>query len=249
MRDDDISRLARAARDAPAADKAPLHLALGSALEAQGQLERAARAFSVAVKLLPHDHDAYYSLGVVLGKAKRAGLARAAFAVAVSLMPSEPRTQRAHALTTTMLGRSNEAAALLRATLRLAPRYVDAQFELGVALMESSQYMAAIQEYGHLLTWRDVPPQMVANTLANRGTCLKDVGRPQEAVDAYTRALQIAPRFAAVYNNLAVLAAGDLRQPELALRMVAVGRPLAPAELQWDSARVCATTRVQLELL
>ena len=61
-------------------------LALGDRYAESGRLDKAAQAYGLAVKLTPSNADAhagaYYSLGVALGKAKRAAQALSAFSAA-----------------------------------------------------------------------------------------------------------------------------------------------------------------------
>ncbi len=82
--------------------------------------------------------------------------------------------------------------------------------------------------------------------VASRGwQVLKELARPHEAHAAYLGALQLAPGMGAIYNNLAVLATGELRLPELALRHVREGRRLAPSALDWDTPEGLALSQLQ----
>ena len=221
-------------------------LRLGDALTDAGNLERAAKAFAQAVRLVPSSAGAYYSLGVALGKARRAAQAHSAFAHATTLAPTHALSHRALALAASMLGHTGDAAKSLRHALRLDPGLEEARFDLGVALQQLGQPSEALVQYDRLLSRSPAHP----SAHANRGTVLKDLARPVEAAEAYSRALQTNPRFPEVYNNLAVLCAGDLRQPERALRLVEAGRALvvpggAGANLDWESARGLALTQLR----
>ena len=217
----------------PRAERHLDYMRLGDALIGAAKLDRAAKAFSKAVEFSPTSHHAYYSLGVSLGKAKRLDHAYAAFGHAAKLQPSHAQTHRAQALAASMLGRAAEAAATLRLAIQADPAYSDAHFELGIALQQLGRSSEALAQYDRLLA---VAPNH-AGGHANRGTVLKDLSRPAEANEAYMRALRINPGFGEVYNNLAVLSAGDLRQPERALKLITTGRTLSTsAVLDWDSA-------------
>ena len=228
--------------DAPV-DKASAFLKLGDALETDGQLDRAAKAYGSAVRLQPSSHAAYYALGVALGKAKKAAPAARAFEAARSIFPTHAQTHRAFALTASMLGKPEAAERALRAALRLDPAFDDAQFELGIALQQLQRPTEALFAYNALLSRSpDSAP-----ALTNRGTVLKDTSRPAEAAEAYAKAIRVQPRLVEAYNNLAVLAAGDLKQPERALRLIAAGRAIggAATALEWDSARGLALTQLR----
>ena len=218
------------------------YVRLGDALVANGQLDRGAKAFSKALALEPTSHPVYYSLGVALGRAQHLEQAYSAFGHVVALAPLHAAAHRAHALSASMLGRPHEAATMLQRAVRADPKYEDAHFELGVALQQSHELAKALAQYDRLLA---LAPGH-AGGHANRGTVLKDLGRPSDASDAYTRALRLKPRFGEVYNNLAVLCAGDLRQPERALRLIAIGRSLeASSPLEWDSASGLALSQLR----
>ena len=95
--------------DAPL-NKALAFLQLGGALESNGQLDRAAKAYGSAVRLHPLSHAAYYALGVALGKAKKpAPAARARSAVPRGWEP-------------TSAGRRAAQASARRSPPRLQPR-------------------------------------------------------------------------------------------------------------------------------
>jgi tetratricopeptide (TPR) repeat protein len=73
---------------------------------------------------------------------------------------------------------------------------------------------------------------------------LKELSRAHEAHAAYLRALLVAPTMGEIYNNLAVLATGELRLPELALRHIQDGRRLAPSALDWDTPHGLALSQL-----
>ena len=220
-------------------------MTLGDALAETGSLNKAAKTFELAVKLKPDSHGAYYSLGVALGRAHHAEHAHFAFAHATILNPNHAPSHRALALAASMLGKSEEAAVSLRRALHLEPTFQEARFELGVALQHLGKMNEALGTYDLLLTQS---PQN-AGGHANRGTVLKELARPAEAAEAYDRALSINPAFPEVYNNLAVLYAGDLRQPTRALALIKAGRALPPPQggtvLEWDSAAGLALTQLR----
>lgn len=215
-------------------------LALGDSLRALGELDRAAHAYGLSVRL-GGGHSAYFALGMVLGGKKRLEQARSAFASARALRPSHAATHRALAVAHTMLGSPQEAVVSLREALRLAPRFDEAQFELGVALQSISQPAEALSEYDALLA------RTTGHAAAhiNRGTVLRELARVAEAAGAYTTALRLSPTFHEVYNNLAVLSSSELHQPREALRLIKAGRALSPDGLDWDTPHGLALSQLQ----
>ena len=99
----------------------------------------------------------------------------------------------------------------------------------------------ALAQYDALL--KRAPTFAAART--NRGTVLKDTSRAAEAAQAYALAIRAQPSMVQAYNNLAVLAAGDLRQPQRALQLVEVGRSPRGSAMEWDTARGMALTQMR----
>ena len=210
---------------------------VGHELAAARQLSKAARAFGLAIRL-GGGFQAYYQLGVSLGRMERMEQANLAFSAARHLQPSHAPTYRALALTESRPERAVEA---LRTALRLSPHFDEAEFDLGVSLQRISQPWWALAAYDNLL--QRSPQHHSAH--ANRGTVLRELGRVSEAATAYSHALKIAPHFPEVYNNMAVLATGALQQPKLALEYVQAGRTLAPSSLNWATPAGLALTMLR----
>lgn len=254
---DAIARAVAAAKSAvasraPAPERAAAFLQLGQTLDAHGLADRASRAYAQAVRALPSSHETYYALGVSLGRGERAAAAMDAFKASCKLAPRHAMSHRALAITTTMLDRHTETVHHLRTALRIQPVYDEAEFELAVSLQHLRNDTESLAVYDRLLARspRNAP------ALTNRGTLLKDIGRQAEAAVTYERALRVAPGMAEVYNNLAVLAAGELREPKRALRLIAAGRAIeriasepgylrASGALEWSSAEGLALTQLR----
>ncbi len=163
-----IAASALALRRTDAADvktRVALAFQLGTAFENAGQRSRAARSFALAVKL-GGGSDAYFALGMVLGRLQRAEQARAAFLAARSLAPGHAPTHRALALAESFLGRPERAAEALHKALRLNPKYEDAYFELGLLNQQLHRQHAALAAYDALL----VHNGRHAGALTNRAT-------------------------------------------------------------------------------
>ena len=237
-----IASAALALRRTDAADvrtRVALALRLGAAFEHGGQEIRAARSFGLAVKL-GGGTEAYMALGMVLGRLQRAEQAREAFLAARALSPGHAPTHRALALAESFLGRPEHAAEALGRAVRLMPTYEDAHFELGLVHQRLERPHAALAAYDALLAHNG----RHAGALTNRGTVLKELSRAHEAHAAYLRALLVAPTMGEIYNNLAVLATGELRLPELALRHIQDGRRLSPS-IDWETPQGLALSQLR----
>ena len=219
----------RASRLRPTARRLQL---LGEAHAAAGALDRATQTLSLAIRLAPTASAPYATLGYAHGRRERFVESRAAFAGAVALAPADAASYYGLGLTLRYTGEAARSVGALRAALRAAPTHGAAHFELGISLQELGKFAAALQTYDALLArW---PAHVGA--LANRGTVLRSLGRIDEARRAYVGALELAPAFPEVYNNLAVLETGtEAASPARALAILREGLRLDPANAQWHS--------------
>jgi len=85
------------------------------------------------------------------------------------------------------LGELEEAIGYYRRALLLKPEFVEAQYNLGLALERAGQNAAAVEAYRAALALR---PALVP-AWHNLGSVLLALGRPEEAVAAYGRALAL----------------------------------------------------------
>ena len=150
----------------------------------------------------------------------------------MALAPADAASYYGLGLTLRYTGEAARSVGALRAALRAAPTHGAAHFVLGMSLQELGEFGAALQTYDALLArW---PAHVGA--LANRGTVLRSLGRIDEARRAYVGALELAPAFPEVYNNLAVLETGtEAASPARALAILREGLRLDPANAQWHS--------------
>ena len=124
------------------------------------------------------------------------------------------RTRRAPKFTTISgllyqdRGEADRSIAEFQRALVLAPRYVKAHNNLGVAHLRAGRLEQAAAEFRVALT---VDPRNV-ESLVNLALVQKAAGRPAEARDLLLRALAIDPRHPGSHYNLAVVAdeAGDV---------------------------------------
>lgn len=164
-----------------------------------GQLDLSREALEKAVKLEPWSAEWYYRLGLIHIRAGRPKEAIVRLEAAVHLRPD-------HCQYHYWLGKALEQAGELRRSeeaytrslqIKSRPHTLEAlarvQHKLG--LLE-----AAATNYGLAATFR---PQ--AGVLNNRGLCLAQLGRYEEALSCYQRALRLSPRDPVILYNQGIL--------------------------------------------
>ena len=106
-----------------------------------------------------------------------------------------------------MLGRREEALAVLRASAAAQPSVGNTHYNLGILLAEEQKDQGEAEAHYRLASKLDPTLDDAHNNLGN---LLVHAGRRNEAAAAYRAALHANPRHAMAYNNLAnVLRGGD----------------------------------------
>jgi len=95
-------------------------------------------------------------------------------------------------------GRLEEAVTSYARALRVKPDYVEAHYNMGVALDDLGRHEEAIASYTEALR---IKPDYAA-THNNLGNAFKALGRHDEAMASFTKALRIKPGSAKVHCNL-----------------------------------------------
>ena len=110
--------------------------------------------------------------------------------------------------------RNEEAVRALRRSLELNPRYTEASLNLSVVYNEMGEYEKAQEAYAlaKLSSGHDESTYLdpyvkgrLANMHADIGNIYKDLGRYDEAMSEYKRALGLRPDFVDIKMNLAVV--------------------------------------------
>lgn len=154
----------------------------------QRNIEEATATLHTALALRPDYPEAHYNLGTALERLGRRDEAAAAYRRVLEIDPGQPR-----ALQRLAVLRHDQASALVEEGLahEAAGRMADAEH--------------AYREAARLDGSRELIPRAL-------GRVLHRVGRHDEAIEAYSRALAIEPRSFEAHNDLGVLLAqrGDL---------------------------------------
>ena len=204
-----------------------MYVGLGDVLATTVHLEEAAAAYQSAIRQEPRSMDIYYRMGMLYGGQDQTAQARSSFQAAVSLSPSSVESLFALGICMSLEHDWFEAERHIRRVLRLRPGHESARFDLAVALQQLKRPQEALSSYdGCLITYMSSAVER-HEAWANRAGVLVDLGRVAEAISSYGKALVIAPRFPAVYANLAVVYNSRQRQAE-ALEALRVAQKLAP---------------------
>jgi len=177
------------------------HLDYGAALQQEGQLEKAAEEFKLALKFNPRDARAHMNLATAL-------TAQSKFDEAVPHMESavrlEPRNGEFHVLYGNLLqriGRDDEAAPHFEAAVRSKPNSPDVRYSYAAFLASRGKYDEYIAELRRLVQLRPDYPYAelrLADALFAKGDL-------EEAKMHYLAALRVDPKQTVAYNNLGKL--------------------------------------------
>jgi tetratricopeptide (TPR) repeat protein len=200
------------------------HLSLGIVLEHLGRLDEAVASYRQALALRPDDADAYNNQGNALQRLGRLDEAAVCYRRAIALRPDFPEVHNNLGNALLQLRRPEEAIDCYHRAIDLRPDYPEAHNNLGTAmrhqgLMDEAiaycrralalrpDYAAAQKNLALILQTR----QEVAESRQepddpyacnDRGNMLQQLGRLDEAIACYRRALAFRPDFPEVLNNL-----------------------------------------------
>jgi predicted O-linked N-acetylglucosamine transferase (SPINDLY family) len=189
-------------------------------LHRAGRLGEAETRYRRVLAQQPRQADALHYLGLIAYRARRYDMAADLIGQAVSEAPDSAPAHVNLGNALLMQRRAREAEAAFRRALALDPREADAAFNLGNLLRGERQPAAAEAAYAEALARNPHHAGALAN-LANLrlaqqrtaeaarafgelGNLLQDLGRGEEAADAYRKSLALAPD-PAVEAQLALL--------------------------------------------
>jgi eukaryotic-like serine/threonine-protein kinase len=156
------------------------------ALERQGLLGEAERAYRDILAARPNFWPAYNDLGALLARQAKYEEAAKAFAAAGAAAPKVAQPMGNLAQTYLQLGKPDEARAALNEGLRRAPSE-DAYLALGDLDFEQGKYKDALSDYGN--AERLNPRNHL--TLRNMGDCYTVLGNAKMATASYGRAAEL----------------------------------------------------------
>ena len=181
---------------------------LGLGFEAKDDFQQAIRAFSLALEFDAHRTNSLKRLATVMVNTGQPHEAALIALQAVNLAPTDTGVLHLAAYTHYQAGNVEEAVAFCHQALRIEPAadlfalLADCYVKKGAADQAINTYRRALQEdAGHI----------VART--KLGLVLYFQGRPEEAIEEYSRALEGPPNSVAQFNlGLAYLAQGRVKE-------------------------------------
>lgn len=178
-----------------------------------GQIDAAEQVLQTILQTNPDHAGALEAMSFIWSA--RSDYARAAeFAWRAALPAATPADQLQHAARICQLAqRHADAVALYERLLALVPDHAASLHGAAMSLVQMEQGDAALAYLARLTRRNPNAPEVHYN----RGTLLGQLGRYDEELDAYRRAIEIKPDFVAAYTNLGV-ALRDLHRFDDALR-------------------------------
>ena len=190
-----------------AGDAAPALLHdYGMTLRALGRMGEAVFAFRLAAEGNPDDADAWFALGTTRLALEQYGEAATALQSAVELAPKRADICRNLSLALIGLGLAQQrrcafdvARATLAAAVQKAPENARAHAYLGNVLRDLGRFADAHAQFARA---RALAPDD-AEVIANEGLVWQHEGDLDQAIDCYTRAIELQPNSEPLRSNLA----------------------------------------------
>ena len=176
-------------------------VALGQALKAAGQIDRAESAYAGALRLDGMNELARLGLGELMIGTGRPAEAIIEFELALRRRPSLVAAHLALGNALAVMSRNEEALDRYGLALALRPRLPEAEFASGFVLARLGRLKEAETRYRRALVER---PDFAAAWM-NLGSLLREQGREEHAEAALTRAVELRPDLVAGWINLAML--------------------------------------------
>jgi len=199
---------------------------LGNVLRLAGDAAAALECYGRTLARSPADHAARLNRASLLAELGRDGEAlddyRAAFGE-----PADPAALHGAVTALDRMGRADEARALCEQVLAAQPDHAEAHASLGFVLLKRE--LAAESALPHLERAIALDPAD-HESRANLGIALQDLGRVDDAIEAYDAALALRPdhHVARFHRALARLLVGDFggAWPDYELRLLTEDRPV-----------------------
>src|SRR6266436_3668063 len=192
----EVQRQAWVVADVPAGAKP--HFDYASALQKEGQLEKAVEQYGIALQFNPKDAKAHTSLAVALTGQSKFDPAVPHMETALRLEPNNADFHLVYATLLQRIGRNEDAAVHFEAATRLKPSSVEAHYSYAAFLAGVGKNDEYISELRRVLQLRPDYPYAelrLADALFAQGNL-------REAEMHYLAALRADPKLTVAYNNL-----------------------------------------------
>jgi tetratricopeptide (TPR) repeat protein len=177
---------------------AEAHCNLGNALLALGRAAEAMEPFRRALELRPFFAEADIGLAQALTSSDRAKEALAHFERAIAQQSGNAEAYLGFGNALATLERHEDAIPQFRKAVELKPGHPDAHFKLGWTLHATGRYDEAAACFETALM---LPPEQNAEVFTNRGRALLQMGRHEESIVEFDKAIEIDPAFGAAYRQ------------------------------------------------
>jgi Flp pilus assembly protein TadD len=193
-----------------APDDVELRNALGWTLFQEARTADAVAEFERALQIDPDHVKSHNNLALALVELGRLEEAAVHFRKSLAL---EPKAEIYSDLgfVEARLGRSDEALADYRKALALDPTCASAHFNLAVSFVQAGSFADAEPHYRQALAGKPT-----AETHNGLGYVLVHLGRPEEAIQEFRKAIEASPQYTPAYNNLAEALAAEGKLEEAA---------------------------------
>ena len=199
-------------------DVAPAQTNLGNALLRDGQVDEAIVHLQKALEIDPTYAEAYNYMGSVLMKKGQAGEAIRYYQKAVDLDTSYADAHNNLGVAFLRSGQLDEAITHYRQAVRSKPESAEMQVNLGNALARKGSWDDAITCYqAALRTERDTIK--TARVRNNLGAALEKIGKPDEALEQFSEAVQINGDYPEAHYNLGRMLAQLGRRDEAVMHL------------------------------
>src|SRR5437867_1515872 len=192
----EVQRQAWVVADVPAGAKP--HFDYASALQKEGQLEKAVEQYGIALQFNPKDAKAHTSLAVALTGQSKFDPAVPHMETALRLEPNNADFHLVYATLLQRIGRNEDAAVHFEAATRLKPNSVEAHYSYAAFLAGVGKNDEYISELRRVLQLRPDYPYAELR-LADALFAQENL---REAEMHYLAALRADPKLTVAYNNL-----------------------------------------------
>lgn len=175
------------------AESAQFYIVQGSEALGDGRLDSAAGSFARATELDPDNYTARKAYAFVLEKLGDVDGALEQLAAAIEAAERENEAAEAHAIRGSLLataGRDEEALPHLARAVELSPEQHGTRLKLADALARQGRFADAVAHYDRLLA---ADAGAKSPVLTRRAAALVNLGRHDEALADYRRAVAAAP--------------------------------------------------------
>jgi Tfp pilus assembly protein PilF len=192
----EVQRQAWVVADVPAGAKP--HFDYASALQKEGQLEKAVEQYGIALQFNPKDAKAHTNLAVALTGQSKFDPAVPHMETALLLEPNNADFHLVYATLLQRMGRNEDAAVHFEAATRLKPNSVEAYYSYATFLAgvgKNDEYISELRRVLQLSPDYPYAELRLADALFAKGNL-------QEAESHYLAALRTDPKLTVAYNNL-----------------------------------------------